>query len=47
MRCLIVDDDPMSRSVIEHFVTQTDGLDLLKSCADGIEAANVLQQEDK
>ncbi len=45
MKCLVVDDDAMSRRMIKHFVDLHDGLMLARSCASAIEAANVLQKE--
>jgi DNA-binding LytR/AlgR family response regulator len=44
MTCLIVDDEDMSRSIVQHFVEQTNFLSLVQSCSDAIQAANVLQQ---
>lgn len=44
MNCMIVDDEEMSRSVIKHFVEQTNSLTLVNVCSDAIEAANLLQQ---
>ena len=45
MRCLIVDDDELSRSVIEDLVSDTDSLELIKSCSDAIDAFNTLKTE--
>jgi DNA-binding LytR/AlgR family response regulator len=44
MNCLIVDDEDMSRTIVQHFVEQTNFLNLVQSCSDAIQAANVLQQ---
>lgn len=44
MNCIIVDDEDMSRNIVRHFVEQTSSLTLAKECADAIEAANFLQQ---
>lgn len=44
MTCLIVDDEEMSRTIVQHFVEQTSFLTLIQSCPDAIQAANVLQQ---
>ncbi|MCU0352724.1 MAG: LytTR family DNA-binding domain-containing protein [Cytophagales bacterium] len=43
MNCIIVDDDEMSRTIVKHFVEQTQSLNLVGVCADAIEAANTLQ----
>jgi DNA-binding LytR/AlgR family response regulator len=45
MRCVVVDDDPLSRHVIEHFVANYDALDLVGSCSNAVEASNLLQHE--
>jgi len=44
MRCIIVDDDELSRLVIENFITQHNALELVGSCASAVEAANLLNQ---
>lgn len=43
MNCMIVDDEEMSRSIVKHFVEQTQSLNLVHVCSDAIEAANLLQ----
>lgn len=43
MNCIIVDDEEMSRKVIQHFVEQTASLTLTQVCSNAIEAANYLQ----
>ncbi|MEM0997498.1 MAG: LytTR family DNA-binding domain-containing protein [Bacteroidota bacterium] len=45
MRCLIVDDDPMTRKIMENLVNQTEDLDCVATCPDAIAAANVLRKE--
>ncbi|ANI90761.1 hypothetical protein A9P82_12025 [Arachidicoccus ginsenosidimutans] len=45
MRCLIVDDEPIGRSIVEDFVGQTTSLELCASCEDAFEAMNILQKE--
>jgi len=45
MRCLIVDDDELSRSVLEDLVKDTDSLELIKSCEDAIDAFNAIKEE--
>lgn len=44
MKCIIVDDDDMSRRVIEEYVNKTDFLLLEHSFADPIEAINYIRQ---
>jgi DNA-binding LytR/AlgR family response regulator len=46
MRCLIVDDDELSRAFLERFVEQHGGLDWVGSCESAIEASKVLRHED-
>ena len=42
MTCLIVDDDPIARAVVEHMVQRHDALSLAGICSDGVDAANRL-----
>ena len=42
MTCLVVDDDPVARALIERFAERHDALDLVGTCADAVEAANTL-----
>lgn len=43
LKCLIVDDDEMARATIEHFVDQTDFLEITAICEDALEATKVLK----
>jgi DNA-binding LytR/AlgR family response regulator len=45
MRCIIVDDDELSRNIMEDLVSGTD-LQLVKSCSSAMEAFNVLKSEN-
>lgn len=45
MRCIIVDDDELSRNIMEDLVAGTD-LQLVKSCSSAMEAFNVLKSEN-
>ena len=45
MRCLVVDDDELSRTMIEHLLAQHGGLTLVGSCESAIAAAKVLREE--
>jgi DNA-binding LytR/AlgR family response regulator len=45
MNCIVVDDEAMSRQIMEGLIEQTDFLDLKASCSDAIEATNVLNNE--
>lgn len=44
MNCIIVDDDKMSRKIIEEFVKRTDSLNLLFVFTNAIEAINALKK---
>ena len=44
--CLIVDDEIPSQRVLQHFVAQTDILDLKATCNNALEAFKYLQVED-
>lgn len=43
MNCIIVDDDEMSRSTVQHFVDQTEFLKLKGSCSSAAEAIQILK----
>jgi DNA-binding LytR/AlgR family response regulator len=43
IKCLIVDDDDLSRGILEDLVNDTDRFDLIKSCGDSIDAFNFLK----
>lgn len=45
MTTLIVEDDTMTRKIIEKFVDQTEVLEAVGSCKNGVEAANFLAQQ--
>lgn len=44
MNCIIVDDDEMSRSTVQHFVEQTEFLNLKAICANASEAIKALAE---
>lgn len=46
INCIIVDDEEMSRATIEHFVTQTEKLNLIGLCSSAVEAANFLKDQE-
>lgn len=43
--CLIVDDEPIARSIIEDHIKNTPFLELVASCAEPFEAMTILQDE--
>lgn len=45
MNCIIIDDDKLSRKIIEEFIKKTEGLKLLESFADPVDAINFLKRE--
>lgn len=45
LRCLIVDDDELSRMMLEHLVQQSGLLQLVSSCSSAIEALQVIQKK--
>ncbi len=47
MNCIIVDDDNFSVRIIEEFVNQTEGLELLGTFTNAIEAVNWLNNSEK
>lgn len=45
MRCMIVDDEPLVRELIEDNLKQVPYLELIKSCKSAVEALEALQKE--
>jgi len=43
--CVIVDDEPLARGLIEKHLSQLDNFELVASCASAIEASKVLQEK--
>ncbi len=41
--CIVADDDPMSRKIIERYIDQTEGLRCVAYCENAIDAANALR----
>jgi DNA-binding LytR/AlgR family response regulator len=46
MNCIIIDDDKLSRRVIEEYLNKTESLTLLGSFATAVEAINFLKQHE-
>jgi DNA-binding LytR/AlgR family response regulator len=44
MKCLIVDDEPLARQLLASYIERVEGLTLVKSCANAVEAFTVIQQ---
>ncbi len=47
MKCIIIEDDVLSRRVLEEFIEKTDNLDLVASFSSAIDAINHLGQDTK
>jgi len=45
INCLIVDDDPASLDILEHYVSKIHFLHLLKKCENPIEAMEIIEEE--
>lgn len=45
MNCLIVDDEPLAQNILEKYIHQMDGLELIAKCNNAIQAINKLQTE--
>lgn len=46
MNCMIIDDDTLSRRIIEEFISKTDGMELVLSSGDPVEGINLLKKND-
>ncbi len=46
MNCMILDDDELSRRIIEEFISKTDGLVLTHSCSNPVAGINELKGDD-
>ena len=45
VRCIIVDDEPVARRILEGYLTELEDFDLVASCSNALEASEVLNQE--
>ena len=46
MRCIIVDDDEMSREILQHFCAKIEGVEIVAVCESGIQALAELEKQD-
>jgi len=46
MNCIIIDDDKLSRRIVEEFVKRTDTLNLMYSFENAVDAINIFEKED-
>ena len=42
MKCLIIDDEPLAREILEGYIDETPGLELVASCKSALEALNYI-----
>ncbi|MBP1653402.1 MAG: response regulator transcription factor, partial [Bacteroidetes bacterium] len=45
IKCIIVDDEPLSRELLESHIERIPFLELVKSCADAFDAIDILQTD--
>lgn len=45
IRCLIVDDEPLARQVLERYIARTDELRLVGTCSNALEAFEAIHQQ--
>lgn len=45
MNCIIIDDDKLSRKLVEEFVSRTDGLKLINTFSNAIDAINAFNKD--
>lgn len=45
IKCLIVDDEPLAREIIENYISRIDHLELIASCANALEAFNMISDK--
>src|SRR5690606_13801332 len=43
-RCLIVDDEPLARSLIRNYISKLDGFEVVEECSDAMKAFEALQR---
>jgi len=46
MNCVVIDDDKLSRKIVEEFILKTEGLQLKHTFSDAVDAINTLSIED-
>jgi len=44
LKTIIIDDEPLARSIIRGYLAEQDGMELLAECGDGFEGAKAIQQ---
>ena len=46
INCILIDDEPLARDILERFVKATAALNLVASCKNGLEAMALLKERD-
>ena len=46
LKCVVVDDEPMAREILEIYIAKTPNLDLIASCKNAAEAIFLLQENE-
>ncbi|NJL57137.1 MAG: response regulator transcription factor [Cytophagales bacterium] len=46
LTCMVVDDDELSRNVVNHYIKKTSFLSLTHECTNAIDASNILKDEN-
>ncbi|MHA7058911.1 LytR/AlgR family response regulator transcription factor [Aquimarina sp. M1] len=44
IKCIVVDDEPLAREIIENYISKIEDLVLISSCANALEAFNILSK---
>ncbi|MFD2564746.1 LytR/AlgR family response regulator transcription factor [Aquimarina rubra] len=45
IKCIVVDDEPLAREIIETYIARVDQLELISSCANALEAFNIIAKD--
>ncbi|MEM9052273.1 MAG: LytTR family DNA-binding domain-containing protein [Bacteroidota bacterium] len=46
LKCVLADDEPIARQILENYIKEVPGLELVKSCKDAFETMAVLQEAE-
>jgi len=46
IKCILVDDEPMARTILESYIAKIESIELVKSCKNGTEAFAVIHSEN-
>jgi len=44
MKCIIIDDEPLAIEIIENYITQVGGMEIIAKCTNPIEAVSILKK---